>query len=331
MRAPEFWRADATGRDAAPMVRALLTPLSWIYAGVSATRIAATTPQTAPVPVLCVGNVSMGGVGKTPLVRAIRARLAARGLVPHVVSRGHGGRLKGPVRVDPVVHDFRAVGDEPLLHARDGATWIARDRAAGAAAAAAAGAHLVILDDGFQNPTLRKDLSLVAIDAREGLGNGQVAPAGPLREPPRAAFARADAVVIVGPGDPPRFDPKQLNDRPILRATIEPAAAAPDGPLVAFAGIGRPEKFFDTLSALGATLSETVPFADHHPYTEQDLAFLETLASERGARLVTTEKDHVRLPARAQSTILALPVTARFADSAALDRLLDRLAAQVAP
>lgn len=323
MRAPEFWSGRAQGRDAAPMLRALLTPLSWLYAGAGAARLAATTPTRVGPPVICIGNVSVGGVGKTPVVRAVRAALAARGVAAHALSRGHGGRLKGPVLVDPATHTAADVGDEPLLHARDGPAWIARDRVAGAQAAAAAGAQAIVLDDGFQNPTLAKDLAVLVVDAQDGFGNGAVLPAGPLREPVGAALARADAVILMGDGAAAQ-DPR-LGARPVLRAAIAPAGPAPAGPLVAFAGIGRPEKFFDTLTALGADLADAVPFGDHHPYSEQDITFLTRLAADRGARLVTTEKDHVRLPAAARSAILTLPVTARFADEAALAALLDRL------
>ncbi|MBU6372662.1 MAG: tetraacyldisaccharide 4'-kinase [Alphaproteobacteria bacterium] len=323
MRAPEFWSGHAQGRDAAPMLRALLTPVSWLYAGAAALRQATTTPSRVGAPVICIGNVSVGGVGKTPIVRAVRALLAARGVTAHALSRGHGGALKGPVRVDPDLHGAGDVGDEPLLHARDGPAWIARDRLAGARAAAAAGAAAIVMDDGFQNPTLAKDLSFLVVDARDGFGNGAVLPAGPLREPVAAALSRADAVILMGEGDAEN-DPR-LAQRPVLHAELTPAGPAPDGPLVAFAGIGRPQKFFDTLTALGADLADAVPFADHHPYTAQDLDFLLKLAADRGARLVTTEKDHVRLPAAARSAILTLPVTARFADEAALAAFLDRL------
>lgn len=323
MRAPEFWSGRAEGRDAAPMLRALLTPMSWLYAAAAAARWATTTPARVDAPVICVGNVSVGGVGKTPVVRAVRALLRARGVEAHALSRGHGGRLPGPVRVDPSIHMAADVGDEPLLHARDGPAWIARDRVAGAQAAVAAGARAIVLDDGFQNPTLAKDLSLVVVDAQDGFGNGAVLPAGPLREPVATALARADAVILMGDG--PAADDPRLARMTRLRAWIEPAGAAPEGPLVAFAGIGRPQKFFDTLTARGGDLADAVPFADHHPYSERDLAFLAKLAAERDARLVTTEKDHVRLPAAARSAILTLPVTARFADEAALAALFDRL------
>lgn len=322
MRQPEFWRADAAGRDAALALRALLTPLSWAYAAVAAHRLRTTTPRHAAVPVICVGNITVGGAGKTPVTRAIRARL---GPAAHTLSRGYGGRVAGPLRVTPDM-DAREVGDEPLLHARDGGAWIARDRLAGARAAAQAGAHAIIMDDGFQNPALAKDLSILVFDPDYGVGNGRVLPAGPLREPLHRGLARADAVVflhnLAEAETPMAHDWLAGFDKPVLRARIAPAAPPPAGPLVAFAGLARPEKFFDTLEAAGGTLVEAVPFPDHHPYGEDDTALLTRLAEERAATLITTEKDFVRLSPAFRRGIAALPVAARFDDEAALDALL---------
>ncbi|MDX2274760.1 MAG: tetraacyldisaccharide 4'-kinase [Hyphomonadaceae bacterium] len=317
MRPPEFWSADAEGRDRVPILRALLTPVSWAYAWFAARRIATTTPRHAPVPVLCIGNLTVGGAGKTPLARAVRAKLGAGA---HLLSRGYGGRVAGPLRVTP---DMSAaeVGDEPLLHAADGPAWIARDRVAGAMAAANAGARAIIMDDGFQNPALAKDLCLVAVDGGFGVGNGAVFPAGPLRERLEAGLSRADAIIIVG-GDGARPDWLEAFSKPVLHAVLAPAGELPQGPLVAFAGLARPEKFFDTLAALGAPLEETVPYGDHHPYSDDDLNFLDKLARERGATLITTEKDAARLSPEWRARVAVLPVTAQFADEAGLDALL---------
>jgi tetraacyldisaccharide 4'-kinase len=239
-----------------------------------------------------------------------------------VLARGHGGRLRGPALVDRIAHGAADVGDEPLLHARDGATWIARDRLAGAQAAVAAGAQAILMDDGFQNPALAKDLSLLVVDARQGFGNGAVLPAGPLREPVAQALKRAQAIILMG-ADSDGVD-QRFGALPVLRAHIE-AQGAPVGPLVAFAGIAQPQKFFDALAERGGEVLDAVPFDDHHPYKERDLDFLGKLAADHRARLVTTEKDHVRLPPDARSAILTLPVVARFADLSALDALLDPL------
>lgn len=320
MRPPEFWKADARGRDAALALRALLTPLSWVYGFVAAQRIRNTISRHAPAPVVCIGNLTVGGAGKTPIARAIRAKLGPHA---HTLSRGYGGRIEGPLRVTT---DMAAseVGDEPLLHARDGAAWIARDRLAGALAAAQAGAHVIVMDDGFQNPALAKDLSIIAVDPGFGIGNGQVFPAGPLRERLADGLSRADAIVLLHPQGGAEIAQAWLEGftRPILHARLEPAGIVPEGQLVAFAGLARPEKFFDTLTAMGAKLADAVPFPDHHPFSEEDLRSLEALAKDHGARLITTEKDAARLSPEWRARVLVLPVAARFADEAALEALL---------
>jgi len=320
MRPPEFWRADVSGRDSALALRALLTPVSWAYAWATARRIETTISRRVSVPVICVGNFTVGGAGKTPITRALRAKLGPNA---HTLSRGYGGRVAGPLRVTP---DMQAseVGDEPLLHAADGPAWIARDRFAGAQAAAQAGAHVIIMDDGFQNPTLGKDLSLVAVDAGFGVGNGAVFPAGPLRERLSDGLKRADAIVIMHTSGERATERMWLAgfSKPILHAHLAPVGAVPRGKLVAFAGLARPEKFFDTLTDLGADLEDAIPFADHHLYSEDDLTMLAQLAEERGGQLITTEKDAARLSPEWRARVVVLPVTAKFDDDAALDALL---------
>lgn len=324
MRPPEFWRAEASGRDAALALRALLTPISWAYAAVAAHRFRSGITRHVPIPVVCIGNLTVGGAGKTPIARAIRAELGA---ATHTLSRGYGGRVQGPLRVTADM-EAQEVGDEPLLHARDGAAWIARDRYAGALAAVQAGAQAIVMDDGFQNPSLAKDLSLVAVDPQFGIGNGQVFPAGPLRERLADGLSRADALVMLHTAGAAREDelPEQhwltAFEKPVLHATLQPLGEAPRGRFVAFAGLARPEKFFDMLAALGVELAEAVPFADHHPYSDSNLALLAQLAEERGARLVTTEKDAARLSPEWRTRVAVLPVTARFEDEVALDALL---------
>jgi tetraacyldisaccharide 4'-kinase len=320
MRPPEFWRADARGRDQAHALRMLLTPVSWAYAAVAAHRVRTTVSRHAPVPVVCVGNLTLGGAGKTPVSRSIRAKLGAHA---HTLSRGYGGRLVGPLRVTTDM-DAREVGDEPLLHARDGAAWIARDRLAGALAAAQAGAHAIVMDDGFQNAALAKDLAIIVIDPGFGIGNGQVFPAGPLRERLADGLARADAVILLHPAGAPAIAQKWLSGftKPILHATLEPACETPEGKLVAFAGLARPEKFFDTLTAMGADMADAVPFPDHHAFSADDLSLLQQLATDHDARLITTEKDAVRLPPGVREHVSVLPVAARFSDETALDALL---------
>lgn len=324
MRPPEFWRADASGRDKAHTLRALLTPVSWAYAWAAARNNASHAPRNAPVPVICIGNFTVGGAGKTPLTRAIRAKLGPNA---HTLSRGYGGRIAGPLRVTPDM-DAREVGDEPLLHAADGPAWIARDRVAGAMAAAGAGAHAIVMDDGFQNPSLAKDLSIVAVDSGFGIGNGSVFPAGPLRERLSDGLARADAIVFIGE-DAPAPDWLAPYKGPVLRARLQPSMPTPEGPLVAFAGLARPEKFFDTLAAAGGAIEEAMPFPDHHPYEADDLELLAQIAAERGARLITTEKDAARLSPEWRARVLVLPVIAKFEDDAAIETLLTPVRARM--
>jgi tetraacyldisaccharide 4'-kinase len=317
MQPPRFWY-EAEGRDAAPILQALLQPLAWAYAGAGAWKQYSARPTRVGAPVVCVGNLTVGGAGKTPVTRALRQLINGRGVDAHTMSRGYGGRLKGPHRVDAARDVSRDVGDEPLLHGADGPAWIARDRVAGAHAAIDAGAKLILLDDGFQNPALHKDFNLIVIDCAAGFGNRRVFPAGPLREPMRAGLARAQGVVLMGEGD---IDATFAC--PVFRAALHPAQSPPPGRLLAFAGIARPTKFFDTLKAYGADLVDAAAFPDHHPYSEDDFKQLTDYAQRMDARLITTEKDYVRLSPQQRQIVLTLPVEARFENSAALMDALD--------
>jgi tetraacyldisaccharide 4'-kinase len=331
VKAPHFWAAglDPKSREAAPLTRALLTPLSWLYLWGFKRKLARAVPERAPVPVICIGNLTAGGAGKTPVAEAIRERITARGLRAATLSRGHGGREPGPLKVDPVRHTYRDVGDEPLLLAATGEAWIGRNRVATARAMAEAGVGAVLMDDGHQNPSLAKDFTFLVIDAGAPFGNGHVLPKGPLREPVASGLARADAVILMGRGPVPAGVAE--SGKPVLRARLEATGPAPGGPLVAFAGIGRPEKFLDSLKAGGGDLHDAVPYADHHPYSPGDLDFLRRLAQRHGARLVTTSKDHVRLPAESRAEVLVFPVKAVFEDKAALDALLAPIFKRAAP
>ena len=326
MRAPAFWAAERGGAAACA-----LTPLSWLYRLSAEGRAAFTRPAVAGVPVICVGNFTAGGAGKTPTVLALARLLAEEGLRPHILTRGYGGSESGPLRVDPAGHDSQAVGDEALLLARAAPTWLARNRAAGAAAATAAGASILLMDDGMQSPTLAKNFCLAVIDGGAGFGNGCVLPAGPLREPLARGLGRAHALILVGDDRRGAIAALGEHDLPVIEADLVPgeeAQALRERPVVAFAGIGRPEKFFETLEEAGCTVIARHAFADHHRYKPGEIAAIVTDAKERDAQPVTTEKDYARLPPDARAMVHALPVTLAWRDPAALRDLLAPLLAR---
>ncbi|MGC2202992.1 MAG: tetraacyldisaccharide 4'-kinase [Stellaceae bacterium] len=313
---PHFW-AEPPG-----FLAHLLSPIAMGWDAAGRCREALSQPYKAPAPVLCVGNLVVGGAGKTPVALALAAHLNQHGAAVHVVTRGYGGRLSGPVRVDPLLHVATDVGDEALLLACRAPCWIARERSAGVRAAIAAGAQTVLLDDGFQNPTVAKTLSLVVVDAAYGFGNGRVIPAGPLRESLSRGLARADAVVLIGgESATPRL---RIADIPVLTATLDPIAGErmAGSRVLAFAGIGRPEKFFETLRAVGAVLVATRKFPDHHPFQVEEVEDMRRDAQRAQAYLVTTAKDFVRVPAASRAGIEILEVEIRWSDPVALAGLI---------
>jgi tetraacyldisaccharide 4'-kinase len=330
---PRWWyvREDVP----APVTRRLLKPLSWLWAGVTARRIARTVPADAGVAVISVGNLTVGGSGKTPVAREVLRQLRARGVEAEGLTRGYGGRLEGPVRVDPDRHLAADVGDEPLLLATVAPVWVSRDRVAGARAAAA-GAEAVVMDDGHQNPSLKKTLSLVVVDGetRHGewpFGDGSVFPAGPMREPLKVGMTRADAVVVLLPADLAAPDPDlvaMFGATPVLIARLVADQPPPAGPQFGFAGIAKPWKVERALIAAGCDLKDFAPFPDHAAYSERDLAFLADRAALFDAGLVTTEKDWVRLPPEWRERVTPWPVRALFEDETALIDLLARVTAK---
>lgn len=313
---PAFW--DAPGHPAG----ALLAPLGAVYASVAARRMRRAEPRRVGVPVVCTGNVTMGGVGKTPWTLLLTEHLAAMGRTPHVLTRGYGGAAKGCVRVADQAASV--VGDEARMMAAAVPVWVGADRARTAAAARAAGADVLLMDDGFQNPGLAKDWSFLLLSAELPFGNGRVFPAGPLRERPGAAAARADAVVVVGEGDPSAAV-ALADGKPVLRARLELDASAlsPGEPVHAVAGIGRPERFFAALEAAGHRVVRHA-FPDHHPFTDAELRRVTDAAD--GTRVVTTAKDHARLPEGFADCILPLPARMRT-DEGTLDAMLCRVVA----
>lgn len=309
MKAPKFWEFGQYS-----LCGALLTPFGAFYNLVTRARAHKEPQWSAPIPVICIGNLTMGGAGKTPTALAVVAYLIAQGRKPFFLSRGYGGQLSGPVMVtDQTSHD---VGDEPLLLAQYAPVCVSHDRVAGAKLCVEQGADVIVMDDGYQNPHLKKDLSLVVVDGGYGHGNEKVFPAGPLRESLESGLARANAVVLIGDDVTGAWDriSSVRKDLPILKARIsaQERSDIQDGAYVAFAGIARPQKFFDTLAALGGTIKATKSYPDHYAYHSVDIEELQAQAMAHQAKLITTEKDAVRLPASVRVNVDTLKITLVF-------------------
>jgi tetraacyldisaccharide 4'-kinase len=294
MKAPSFWWREASWAAAA------LAPAAMIYGTVAARRMRR-EGRAAGIPVICIGSLTVGGAGKTPTALALGEILAAEkpGEKPFFLTRGYGGNAHGPLTVDPARHGGRDVGDEPRLLARQAPTIVARDRVAGAAAAQEAGAGMIIMDDGFHSPSVRKDVAILVVDADYGIGNGYVLPAGPLRAPLPAQLAHAHALIVVGPGSRAAPVVAAAGTRPVFRARLAPDPAALAGlrgsRVLAFAGIGHPDKFFATLEEVGIRIAAKRSYGDHHHYTAAEAAALVAEAERQKLVLVTTEKDVARL------------------------------------
>jgi len=318
MRAPEFWEGRSS---AARMAAAALAPLGWLYGATVAYAAARARPYRPSARVICVGNLTAGGTGKTPIVRAIAEQLVTKGLRVFILSRGYSGRLAGPLLVSLTEHSATDVGDEPIMLAATAPVIFARDRAAGAKLAETHRADVILMDDGHQNFSVAKDLSLVVVDSAEGFGNGHMLPAGPLREPVKQGLARADGLILMGHHSLalPHFS------GPVLRTRLAPQWEAQFAGMrvVAFAGIGKPSKLFATLKAAGAEVLQALPFPDHHQYREREIRTLHDKARAANATLVTTEKDYMRLAPGLRSDVSFLPVRAMFDDATELARLLD--------
>ncbi len=319
MKAPAFWNRPPG------IIARLLAPLGWIYGAVTSRRMRR-TGIAVDAPVVCIGNFTAGGAGKTPAAMAMAELLRDAGFAPAFLSRGYGGSLAGPVRVDPALHRPRDCGDEPLLLARAAPTVVSADRVAGARLALAAGADIIVMDDGLQNPSLAKDVAIAVVDGAAGVGNGLCIPAGPLRAPLSFQLPLVDAVLVVGSGDAGDKVAAAAADagKAVLRAELAPdaadVAAIAGKQVFAFAGIGRPQKFFDTLAAAGIEVRRTRSFADHAPYDAGTADSLIEEASQAGLALITTEKDLVRWPSdRAKPQVLRVRMALAAGDA---ERLL---------
>jgi len=321
MKAPEFWFRKGT------TTASLLTPAAALYDLAGRISRAARTSQMVDAKIICVGNLVAGGAGKTPVALALAEILRTDDIA--FLTRGYGGRETGPLRVDPSHHTARDVGDEALLLAHAAPTWFSRDRPKGARAAETGGAKIVIMDDGFQNPSLAKNIALLVVDGATGFGNGRVMPAGPLRETVRNGLLRADAIVLVG-DDKTNATAQIHNGTPILKARLVPGPEAQTlsgQRVLAFAGIGRPQKFFDTLTEIGCEIVGQHAFADHRPYRPEQIMALCEEAAALQAIPVTTDKDLVRLPADAREMVQTVSVTLEWDDPAAVTTFLkNRLA-----
>jgi tetraacyldisaccharide 4'-kinase len=325
MKAPRFWWEKPKASAA------LLSPFASIYGAIASRRLAQSGAR-AGVPVICVGNLTVGGAGKTPTAIAVARMLIAAGERPMFLTRGYGGSLAGPVAVE-ATHTAAQIGDEPLLLARVAPTIVAHDRAAGARLARDSGASVIVMDDGFQNPSLAKDLSILVVDGTRGIGNARVLPAGPLRAGLDAQLDRAHAMLIVGEvtGASPLVIAARARKLPLFQGRLEPdraaLAALAGTKVLAFAGIGDPEKFFATLAAAGIEAPIRRAFADHHRYRAEEAAALIEEAERNGLSLLTTEKDLARMQGDAALAQLAtrtraLPVSLMVAESTDFGKLL---------
>jgi tetraacyldisaccharide 4'-kinase len=323
MKAPKYWENGCGG-----LMSALLSPLGWLFGVGTQMNQSAASPIQAPVPVLCIGNAVVGGAGKTPIAIDIGKRLLDAGVNVHYLSRGYGGSEQGPHLVDPVSDKATRVGDEPLLLAQVAPTWISRDRVKGAIAMVEAGAKAILMDDGFQNPSLLKDISLCVIDGTYGIGNGRVMPAGPLREEFEHSLQKSNAIVIMGTDRTGMVEliKETTPDIVLLKAQITAKPINFDiinRPIHAFAGIGHPDKFFNMLRELGCDVIKSTPFADHHIYEDTEVSLLVEAAKSDKALLLTTEKDYVRLDRKWHIVVKPISISLTWENEPPLKTLLE--------
>ena len=315
IKTPTFWYKPSG------LLAKCLSPLAIAYSAISKIQQKTIKTQKVSVPVICIGNLVVGGAGKTPTVIALAKFLQEKGYTPHILSRGYGTTHHKPIRVDLRHHGAKDVGDEPLLLAKQAPTWVGGDRVQSAQQAIGAGADIILMDDGFQNPSLYKDLSLLVIDGSQGLGNGCVVPAGPLRESVQSGFCRADVVIVIGEDRQGVKALVQRHNKPLIEAEIRCFEPHPTR-VIAFSGLGYPEKFYRTLEELKYNVLKTFSFPDHHPYTAKELDDLIQLANDEKAQLITTEKDLLRVPSCYHGHIQVLKIELSFVNSTQLENVL---------
>lgn len=301
MKTPSFWYTSNG------FLSSLLSPIGWLYG--KSGKLLRTLKKTHrfPIPIISIGNIICGGSGKTPTAIALAHLFQQKNIKVHFITRGYGGTLQGPVEVS-LSHSPKDVGDEPLLLARHAPTWVAKNRPLGVQKAIESGAHLIILDDGHQTASLHKDVSFVVMNTLQGVGNGRVIPAGPLRETLKEGLQRADALIEIGEGN-------TSSELPLFKAHIIPQPISFSlNHVVAFCGLGFPQKFYKTLEDLGLTLTATKNFPDHYSYTENDLLDLQSLAKAHHALLITTRKDWIKIPPSWQKYLHVLDIEIQFED-----------------
>jgi len=323
MHAPEFWKHQNDVTAIEHFKSQMLRPCGWAYGKITAIKTGlAAKPFVASVPVICIGNLTVGGSGKTPTAVAVMERLKKIGTNAHFLTRGYGGRLSGPVQVDLARHTYKDVGDEALILAQTAPTWKSPDRVQGARSAIKAGAEAIVMDDGFQNPSLHKDLSLIVVDGDYGFGNGRMMPSGPLRESLSKGIKRAKGFILIGDDRHCALDSVGI---PVIKArtqTHDWADILKQNPVMAFAGMGRPQKFFDAIVRTGGNLITRFPFPDHFAYDRRHLQPILDAARGKNAIVVTTEKDMMRVPVHLQGNIHVLPLSLDWDDPDQLDRMI---------
>lgn len=322
MKAPLFWKKKHS------VYRLLFSPLAFLYQFISSQRERFLTPIKIKIPVICVGNIALGGTGKTPVTMMIAVALKAQGFNVHILSRGYGGKLKGPLLVNTTYHTAQEVGDEPLLLAQTAPTWISKNKVEGAKAATQAGAEILLLDDGLQNPSLHKDFNIIVVNGEYGLGNQCVFPAGPLRETVENAVRKANVIIIMGK-DTHSLEKKWQGTCPILHGHLNPhmddIQALKNHPIYTFAGIGYPEKFFAMQRNYGLHVIAEKAFPDHYSFKLSDLKKLQDQANHFKAHLVTTEKDYLRLPYKMRQKIKMIRAHAVIQEKHLLLNLIDNV------